>query len=68
MESSPTATNRFEIVVDAHLDERQKSFINRWLNLQYDGRELIPLDVKCSQEHQDASWAACACRRFTLTI
>jgi len=61
----PTARNTFVIEIDAHLpDNEELSAVSRWLNLQHAGKELIPLDEKCSQEHKDAAWHLHACHRF----
>ena len=60
--------NQFEVTVSAGLEGLNRQNIFRWINTQHDGRELIPLDEKCSKKHQDAAWNAVKYRIFVLTI
>jgi len=61
-----TAKNTFVAEVSVSLPPDQELSLNRWLNLQHAGKELIPLNEKCSQEHKDAAWHLHKCRRYRM--
>ena len=65
MRTTPTATNRVVIEMDAHIPEDKRGPLYRWINLQHAGSELIPLDAKTTKEHRDAAHAMCRCRRYS---
>ncbi len=64
------ASNRFSVIVGVSLPRygQATNAVNRWLNVQHDGRELIPLNEKCSQKHKDAAWQLHMGRMIKLTF
>jgi len=60
--------NQFEVVTSVSMEGFSENRIFRWINLQYEGRELIPLNVKCSKKHQDAAWKVKMSRAVILTF
>jgi hypothetical protein len=61
------ARNTFVVEIDAHLpDNEELRAVQRWLNLQHAGKELIPLSEKCSEAHKEAAWHLHACHRMRL--
>lgn len=54
-EEKSIATNKFTVYVAVGLPEPKENY-NRWLNLQYAGKEVIPFKEKVSPEHKEAAY------------
>jgi hypothetical protein len=64
----PEVSNIFTVEADLHLgyNSKESTQLNRWLCVQHDGREQIPMNEKVPQALQDAAWHIYASHRFTL--
>ena len=58
--------NTFVAEVNISLPCEGKVELNRWLNLQHTGKELISLTEKVSREHKEAAYALHRCRRYRM--
>lgn len=56
-----------DVVVSFPQDEQGRN-LNKWLNIQYTGKPLIPLTDNIDKQHVDASWDMHRSRRVRITF
>jgi len=61
-----TARNTFVAEMDVCLPENDKQALNRWLNFQHTGKELIPFTEKVSEELKEATYTLYRGRKYRM--
>ena len=56
----------FEQEYSVYVPEHQRSYMFRWQNKQWVGKELIPLSENVPQELKEAAYTLCSCGRMRM--